>query len=91
MKNKTACFTGHRDIPPLKRPGIKHRLEREIERSIQAGYEYFGAGGALGFDTLAAQTVLKLKERYPDIRNKLMNNIGEKASTAAKPDSSELL
>lgn len=68
MKDKTACFTGHRDIPPLKRPGIKHRLEREIERSIQAGYLYFGAGGALGFDTLAAQTVLKLKERYPDIK-----------------------
>lgn len=32
MKDKTACFTGHRDIPPLKRPGIKHRLEREIEK-----------------------------------------------------------
>ena len=29
---------------------------------------YFGAGGALGFDTLAAQAVLKLKERYPDIK-----------------------
>lgn len=43
-------------------------MEREIERSIQAGYVYFGAGGALGFDTLAAQTVLKLKERYPDIK-----------------------
>ena len=68
MKDKTACFTGHRDIPPLKRPGIKHRLEREIEKSIQAGYVYFGAGGALGFDTLAAQTVLKLKGRYQDIK-----------------------
>lgn len=43
-------------------------MEREIERSIQAGYVYFGAGGALGFDTLAAQMVLKLKERYPDIK-----------------------
>lgn len=29
---------------------------------------YFGAGGALGFDTLAAQTVLELKKKYPDIR-----------------------
>ena len=29
---------------------------------------YFGAGGALGFDTIAAFTVLKLKESYPDIR-----------------------
>lgn len=31
-------------------------------------YLYFGAGGALGFDTIAAFAVLKLKERYPDIR-----------------------
>lgn len=31
------------------------------------------------------------QEMLLDIRNKLMNNIGEKASTAAKPDSSELL
>ena len=39
-----------------------------IESLIQKGYLYFGAGGALGFDTIAAFTVLKLKERYPDIR-----------------------
>lgn len=29
---------------------------------------YFGAGGALGFDTLAAETVLRLKGEYPDVR-----------------------
>ena len=32
---------------------------------IKNGYSYFGAGGALGFDTIATQTVLHLKERYP--------------------------
>mgnify|MGYP003208311534 CR=1 FL=1 len=35
---------------------------------IEQGYRYFGAGGALGFDTLAAQAVLRLRERYPQIR-----------------------
>ena len=35
---------------------------------IEQGYQYFGAGGALGFDTLAAQTVLHLKQRYPCIK-----------------------
>lgn len=49
-------------------PGIKKRLEKEVENSIKNGYLFFGAGGALGFDTLAAQTVLKLRERYPDIK-----------------------
>lgn len=36
--------------------------------SASLWYLYFGAGGALGFDTIAAFAVLKLKERYPDIR-----------------------
>ena len=29
---------------------------------------YFGAGGALGFDTLAAQTVLELKVDFPQVK-----------------------
>ena len=29
---------------------------------------FFGAGGALGFDMLAEETVLQLKEDYPHIR-----------------------
>ena len=36
--------------------------------AIEQGYRYFGCGGALGFDTLAAQTVLRLRENYPEIR-----------------------
>ena len=36
--------------------------------AIEQGYRYFGCGGALGFDTLAAQTVLRLRETYPEIR-----------------------
>ena len=36
--------------------------------AIEQGYRYFGCGGALGFDTLAAQTVLRLREIYPEIR-----------------------
>ena len=35
---------------------------------IDRGIRFFGAGGALGFDTLAAQTVLRLKKKYPDIK-----------------------
>ena len=29
---------------------------------------YYGAGGALGFDCLAAETVLRLREKYPKLR-----------------------
>lgn len=49
-------------------PWVKKRLEKVIEESIQTGYLYFGTGGALGFDTLAANTVIKLRAEYPDIK-----------------------
>lgn len=67
-KSKTCCFTGHRKIPPENFEEISRRLETAIIRLIEKGCIYFGVGGALGFDTLAAQAVLKLKVVYPHIK-----------------------
>ena len=67
-KSQTACFTGHRKLPPAEIPSIKAKLTKALLSAIDRGYRYFGAGGALGFDTLAAQTVLELRERYSHIR-----------------------
>ena len=67
-KCRTACFTGHRELPAEYLPEISKRLEDILVALIEQGYCYFGAGGALGFDTLAAQVVLRLRERYPQIR-----------------------
>ena len=68
MKSKTACFSGHRKIPPEDLPMVKKKLKEILIESIENGYRYFGAGGALGFDTVAAMTVLELKSVYPDIK-----------------------
>ena len=68
MKNLTCCFTGHRRIPEEDINKIKNNLTVEIENLINRGIIYFGCGGALGFDTLAAETILKLKEKYNYIR-----------------------
>lgn len=68
LKNRTVCFTGHRKIPPKRMTSLARRLRTEIVELIDKGYLYFGAGGALGFDTLAAQTVLDLKSDYPQIK-----------------------
>lgn len=68
MKERTACFTGHRTIPFLQRRKIEKRTEEALIEAIKQGYRFFGAGGALGFDTLAAQTVLRLKKTYPQIK-----------------------
>ena len=68
MKEKTVCFTGHRTIPMLKKWKIEKKLKDTLEALIEEGYCYFGAGGALGFDTIAAQTVLGLKKKHPEIK-----------------------
>jgi len=68
MRNHTCCFTGHRRIPPEEYDEIASKLEDILCQLINTGYQFFGAGGALGFDTLAAMTVLKVKKKYPHIK-----------------------
>ena len=68
MKDTTVCFTGHRDIPADKRTEILRALARTVGELYLQGYRTFCAGGALGFDTLAAAVVLVLKKKKDDVR-----------------------
>lgn len=68
IKKHTCCFSGHRKISKSEILNVKQRLSEAIISAIKDGYCFFGTGGALGFDTLAAQTVLDLKKNYPNIR-----------------------
>ena len=43
-------------------------LERVIMALYQKGIRYYGAGGALGFDAIAAQTVIRLRESCPGMK-----------------------
>lgn len=47
---------------------LKKRLRNEIISLVEQDYRYFGAGGALGFDTIAAQAVLDVKRDHPQVR-----------------------
>lgn len=66
-KTKVACFSGHRKLPE-DCAELRRNLEKAIIDLINLGVVFFGNGGAVGFDALAATTVLKLKEDYPHIR-----------------------
>ena len=68
LRAKTCCFTGHRSLSGAEKLKAAVRLRRVIEEQIKAGIVFYGAGGALGFDTLAAQTVLDMKKEYPQLR-----------------------
>lgn len=76
MKGRTCAFTGHR---PQSLPfrfneedprciALKKELESRIERLIcEEGVTHFISGMALGVDMYAAEIVLALKRRYPEI------------------------
>ena len=49
-------------------PELIQRLHNTILDVISKGVTKFYNGGAIGFDMLAAETVIKLKADYPDIQ-----------------------
>ena len=63
---KTCCFTGHRIIKIT--PVLVQRLREAIIDIIGQGVTEFYNGGAIGFDMLAAETIIELKAEYPDIK-----------------------
>ena len=67
-KESSCCFTGHRKMSSGQHNCVVERIKSEIILMIENGVRYFCAGGALGFDTIAALTVLSLKNKYPHIR-----------------------
>lgn len=68
LRAKTCCFTGHRSLSHEEKLKVAVRLREIIVEQIKAGVVFYGAGGALGFDTLASQTVLDMKKEYPQLR-----------------------
>lgn len=62
---KTCAFTGHRQI---ENDLDAEYLKKIISEFIESGYDTFLCGMAVGFDMIAAETVLELRENYPQIK-----------------------
>ena len=62
------CFTGHRRLPEKVLPQIEEKTAHVVEVLIRAGYRWFLAGGALGFDMLAERIVTEKRRDHPEIR-----------------------
>ena len=67
-KSKSLAFTGHRTIPIERQNEIRARLVEAVSVACKSGITCFYSGMAMGFDLMAAETVLSLKGKYPDIR-----------------------
>lgn len=65
---KSVCFTGHRTIAEDKET-LSARLYALLERFVtEQKVTDFYTGGAVGWDALAALTVLKLRENYTEVK-----------------------
>lgn len=66
---KSVCFTGHRELSEIEKRITAIRLSKLLatlarERGLTDCY----AGGAIGFDTLAALSVLSVKKCIPNLK-----------------------
>ena len=69
---KECCFTGHRSIPDGLTAEVRDLLERSIRSLARQGVTSFRAGGARGFDCMAALAVLSIRDNeFPDIKLEL--------------------
>ncbi len=65
---KACCFTGHRELPQ-ELNSLRDEIRFEIEKHyLINGVTTFISGGALGFDMLAAEEVVRAKSIYPEIK-----------------------
>ena len=58
-------FTGHRELGEDFSPTL---LKKTIKDLIERGVEIFYNGMAIGFDLLAAEQVLSLRKKFPNVK-----------------------
>lgn len=62
-RETSVCFTGHRKINNTQRTAILDDTVAAVVGLVKRGYTDFILGGALGYDTLAANALLILREQ----------------------------
>jgi uncharacterized phage-like protein YoqJ len=66
-KEKTVCFSGHRNnrLPQTAKEmnSLKARISKEIDRAVHDGFNTFLFGACYGFDLICAEIVLNIKNK----------------------------
>lgn len=67
-REKAIAFTGHRIIPLVRQEEVRERLTAAVTLACKLGMTRFYCGMALGFDMMAAEVALSLKDKFPSIQ-----------------------
>ena len=65
---RSAAFSGHRHISPDRAPSLLKDLGTTIARLYEEGVTTFYCGMAMGFDLMAAESVLNLRAFHPEVK-----------------------
>ena len=76
----TAAFTGHRWYDSSRKQCVIEKLDGCVREAYKNGITNFISGMAIGFDLLAAELVLSLKQECPAITLTAALPFGEQAS-----------
>ena len=60
-RSRTCCFTGHRELFEST-DVIATKIERAVLKFLDQNVIYYGVGGALGFDMLALETLIRMRD-----------------------------
>ena len=66
-RDRSCLLTGHRDIPMCDYERVSSEIVRIVSELEERGITHFYAGGALGFDMIAAISIANLKQYMPQI------------------------
>lgn len=67
-KSVSVCFSGHRIIPCFYLKRLEQQLRTATISAYAEGCRNFFSGMAMGYDLLAAETVISLQSELPDLR-----------------------
>ena len=67
IDNSVCSFTGHRIIPAAHFVQLPSLIDRGIGYVYTHGCRRFLCGGAIGFDTMAAERVIAFRAAHPDV------------------------
>ena len=68
FKMQSVVFTGHRSVPKDKEQEVRQQVRGKIRLLFSLGFRKFVSGMALGFDMLAAEEGIKLKEELKGVK-----------------------
>ena len=68
MREKTFCFSGHRNIPKDDLPMVEQRTKEQILRLLDQGFTVGITGGATGYDLLSLRLLIEIRNEHKELQ-----------------------